>query len=381
MSSMYPSARLCQRCGRALTPSEVYCNTCGQYNSPAPAGGSTVGTPPPPGISWGGPSPQTNYGGGQSAGQQWGQIPSSTAPDNPFGGGFAPQPTYSGNSYAQQPFFHSAPPPAPAMGFQQDIMNGYSPAGYSQPPRKGGPNIGLIIGIIILLLVLVGGGFFGYRYITNHNSKATITPAAAPSATPSKPPLFSDSFQDNKNGWDLTSITGKFSVKVGGGSMVLEDDNNKLLYELLPGGKTYGNFQLNVDGQLSKGDQNNGYGIFIRGASNQNSDLATFYRFELYGDGTYAVFKGTVDANGKSQSSKLVGYPSNAAIQKVGKVNHITIIAKGPSMSFIVNGQTLTTITDNSYTSGSAALFVSNLPAPTPPVAQATFNNLAIYPI
>ncbi len=381
MSSMYPSARLCQRCGRALTPSEVYCNTCGQYNSPAPAGGAAAGAPPP-GVSWGGSSPQTNYGGGQPAGQQWGQIPSPTAPNNPYGGGVVQQPTYSGNSYAQQPSFYSAPPSAPVMGFQQDSMNGYNPAGYSQPPRKGGPNIGFIMGMIILLLVLVGAGFFGYKYITNHNSKAiSITPTAAPNSTPSKPPLFSDSFQDNKSGWDLTSITGKFSVKVGGGSMVLEDDNNRLLYELLPGGRTYSNFQLNVDGQLSKGDRNNGYGIFIRGASNQNSDLATYYRFELYGDGTYAVFKGSIDANGKSQSSKLVDYTSNAAIQKVGNVNHITIIANGPSMSFIVNGQTLTTITDTGYTSGSTALFVSNLPAPTPPGAQAIFRNLVIYPI
>jgi len=267
------------------------------------------------------------------------------------------------------------------MGFQRDSMNGYYPPGYSQPPRKGGPNIGLIMAIIILLLALVGGGFFGYKYLTDHNSKAiTTTPTAAPTSTPAKPPLFSDSFQDNKNGWDLTSITGKFSVKVGGGSIVLEDDNNKLLYELLPGGRTYSNFQLNVDGQLSKGDRNNGYGIFIRGASNQNSDLATYYRFELYGDGTYAVFKGSIDANGKSQSSNLVDYTSNTAIQKVGNVNHISIIANASRMSFIVNGQTLTTITDSSYTSGTAALFVSNLPA-TPPVAQATFNNLTLYPI
>jgi len=268
------------------------------------------------------------------------------------------------------------------MGFQQDGMNGYKPAGYGPPPRKRGPNIGLIIGTIILLLVLVGGGFFGYRYITSHNNKAnTLTPTAAPSPTPSKPPLFSDTFQDNKNGWDLTSIAGRFSVKVGGGSLVLEDDDNRLLYELLPGVKTYSNFQLNVDAQLSKGDPNNGYGIYIRGSSNQNSDLATYYRFEIYGDGTYAVFKGSIDANGNSQSSKLVDYTSNAAVQKVGNVNHITIIANGTSMSFIVNGQTLNTITDNSYTSGSVALFVSNLPAPTPPVAQATFNNLVIYPI
>ncbi len=264
-------------------------------------------------------------------------------------------------------------------------MNGYRPAGFNQPPpQKRGPNVGLVVGIIILLIVLVGGGgLLGFLYIANHhgNATTTITPTVAPTATPSMPPLFSDPFQDNSKGWDLTSIPGKFLVKVGGGSMILEDDDNKLLYELLPGSKTFSNFQLAVDSELSKGDQNNGYGIYIRGASNQNSDLATYYRFELYGDGTYAIFKGTVDANGNSNSSKLVDYTLNSAIQKVGGVNHITVIAKGPSMSFMVNGQKLTTVVDNSYTGGSIALFVSNLPAPTPPGAQAIFNHLVVYPV
>lgn len=380
MSAMYPSqgggvsARRCRRCGGPLAPTEVYCDTCGQYNVPAPTGSSTGG-PPPPGAAWIGPTPQTNYGGGQFAGQQWGQTPAPSAPSSPYGGTFAPQqPMYSGNAYYA--------PPAP---YQQYTLNGYRPAGFNQPPpQKRGPNAGLVVGIIILLVVLVaGGGLLGFLYIANDHSDAAtaITPTVAPTATPSTPPLFSDSFQNNSNGWDLTSIPGKYLVKVGGGSMVLEDDDNKLLYELLPGSKTFSNFQLAVDSELSKGDQNNGYGLYIRGASNQNSDLATYYRFELYGDGTYAFFKGTVDANGNSNSNKLVGYTLNSAIQKVGGVNHIAIIANGSSMSFMVNGQKLTTVVDNSYTGGSIALFVSNLPAPTPPGAQAIFNHLTIYPV
>jgi Domain of Unknown Function (DUF1080) len=379
MSAMYPShgggvsARRCQRCGSPLAPTEVYCDTCGQYNAPAPTGGSSGG-PPPSGMAWRGPTPQTNYGG-QFAGQQWGQTPAPSAPGSPYGGSSArQQPMYSGNAYY-----------APPASYQWDTMNGYRPAGFNQPPpQKRGPNVGLVVGIIILLIVLVAsGGLLGFLYIANHHSSSTTTttPTVAPTATPSGPPLFSDSFQNNSNGWDLTSMAGKFLVKVGGGSMILEDDDNKLLYELLPGNKTFSNFQLTVDSELSKGDQNNGYGVYIRGASNQNSDLATYYRFELYGDGTYAVFKGTVDANGNSNSSELVNYTLNSAIQKVGAVNHIAIIANGPNMSLTVNGQKLTTVVDNSYTGGSIALFVSNLPAPTPPGAQAIFNHLAVYPV
>jgi hypothetical protein len=74
-----------------------------------------------------------------------------------------------------------------------------------------------------------------------------------------------------------------------------------------------------------------------------------------------------------------VDYTTSSAILKQGQVNHIAISAKGPTMSLIVNGQTLKTITDNTYASGSIALFVSNLPN-TSPGAQATFSHFNIYP-
>jgi hypothetical protein len=48
-------------------------------------------------------------------------------------------------------------------------------------------------------------------------------------------------------------------------------------------------------------------------------------------------------------------------------------------MTFSVNGQVVKIVTDNTYTTGSIALFVSNLPNTTPGV-QATFANLAVYP-
>ena len=280
-----------------------------------------------------------------------------------------------GRRQAPPPRIHTTPAPT----------DGYHPVGLHQPPAwKRVPKIGLIVGIllliIILMIILVGGGV-GYFYVASHLEKTTTNVPSTPSPTPTIPPLFSDSFQNNNNGWDLTSVSGQYSVKVGGGSMVLEDDKNKLLWELIPGTKVYGDFKLVVDATLSQGDQSNGYGVFIRGASNQNNELATYYRFELYGDGTYAVFKGVLDATGNSQSNTLVDYTMDPAIQKQGGVNHIAIIANGPNMTLVVNGQTLKVVTDTSYTGGSVALFVSNLPAPTPPGAQATFNNLAIYPV
>ena len=199
-----------------------------------------------------------------------------------------------------------------------------------------------------------------------------------PTPTPKGKAVFADSFTSNSNRWTLLSDPGKFSAVIGNGSLVLEDDNNNLLPEMVPGGRTYSNFNLYVDAELSKGEQGNGYGIYVRSALGQNNDFTTYYRFELYGDGTFAVFKGSVDNTGKVISTRIVGYTQSQAIQKEGAVNHIEIAAKGSVMTFIVNGQILKTFSDNSYASGSVALFVSNL-SNAKPVAQATFSHLAIY--
>jgi Domain of Unknown Function (DUF1080) len=299
-------------------------------------------------------------------------------PSQPVTGGFFPG---AANNYSPTGF--AQPPSQPVTGgFAPGAMNGYQPAGFAQPPeKKRGPRPAIIIGIIVLLILIIGGSFGGYEYLKKHSTStnAQVTPTIAPTPVPKGPPLFSDAFTNNKNGWDTVSQSGAYSVKIGNGALALEDDNNKLLWELVPGGRNFKDFFLTTDTVLSKGTQGDGYGIYIRGASNQNIDIATYYRFELYGDGTFAVFKGTVDTSGTSKSSLLVNYTTSSAILKQGQVNHIAISAKGSTISLVVNGQTLTTISDNSYTSGSIALFISNLPN-TPPGAQATFSNLVIYP-
>jgi hypothetical protein len=379
MSSMYSPygaapTKLCQRCGAPLPPNELYCANCGYYNTPSQMNGPT-NQAQPSGMPWGASTPSTSYGSGQYGGQQ----------PTPYGGQSWDQPPmqspFAGLPPTQQPFY--APPAMPG-GFQQGSMNAFNdfqPSQFNQPPQKRGPGAGLIIGIILLLVVLIGGGIGGFLVLKSQGNK-TATPTATtakPTPTPSVKPLFSDSFQNNNNGWDTTSEDGKFSVKVGSGSLILEDDDHKLLPELIPG-KTFADFTLAVDAVLSKGDQNNGYGVFIRTTLDQQSDLATYYCFELYGDGTYGVFKGTVDTGGTPTRNRIVGYPTNDAIKNQGSLNHIEIVAKGSSMSFVVNGTTLYTLNDDNYKSGAAALFVSNLPSPTPPVAQATFTNLVIYP-
>ncbi|GAC1653109.1 MAG: hypothetical protein NVS4B12_24800 [Ktedonobacteraceae bacterium] len=266
-------------------------------------------------------------------------------------------------------------------GFPPASTHGYQPETFVQFPKKKRARVGLIITIVVLLLAIVGGGTFAYLYLKKApgTTISQTTPNAVATLAPTGNALFKDTFTDNKNGWDTSSKDGQFSVKIGGGSLLLEDDNHRLLWDAVPNNKPFSDFFLTVDASLSKGDQGNGYGIYIRGALNQNAEIATYYRFELYGDGTFAIFKGTVDAVGASKNNVLVDYTNSSAILKQGQVNHISVNAKGSTMIFTVNGQILKTVIDNTYTTGTIALFVSNL-ANTPPGAQATFANLSIYP-
>jgi hypothetical protein len=422
MSSLYPPpgglpARRCARCGMPMLPDAVNCGRCGAYNAlPQPDGPLQ---PPNTHVvpSWGtGQVEQNITGDGQyrsGPSGPWG-LPappaSQVVPPQyiPTGNNIMPpsqfqrpsQPlTTSGQNFKrpgqfQQPgidtygnfpsqSFYAPSPSIPSNNFQLGYMNGYSVAdGDEEEDERRGPRIGLILGVIVLIIVLLGGGFLGVAFVQNRarNNNAANSAAKTPViTTPTVKPLFSDAFVNNSAGWDLTSAAGKFSVAIGNGRLTLEDDENKLLPEVVPG-QSFSDFQLEVNATLTKGDKNSGYGVYVRAGASQDSYLGVYYRFELYGDGTYAIFKGTLDSSGNTQSMKVQGYLTNAAIALEGHPNHITIIAHGSTMTFKVNGQTITTYTDDSYKGGSIALFVSNLPQ-TPPGAQATFSNLAIFPL
>jgi hypothetical protein len=388
-----PPTHSCLRCGTSLPLTVVTCMNCGTYNPVVLPGGSGA---------------QTSYSGGQYPGLQWGQAPVSPSQsnqwgqppmypqNNPFGTPYIPQEASSpnniygipgqgqqsnvNNSYGmpQQNAYYSSPP-AIYEGYSSGSLDSYASTGYDRPPKKKrGPKVALIISIILLITILVGGAFAGYVFYQSHTQNSNVTVTLTKVSTPAVAPLFKDSFANNKTGWDLTSMPGKFSARVGGGSMVLEDDDNKFLTEILPGMR-FTDFRLDVDAILTRGDPNNGYGVFIRAGLSQDGQLGTYYRVELYGDGNFAIFKGTLNTNGQSKSTQVQDFPVNDAIAKVGHVNHITIIAKGSAMTLIVNGQIVFTYTDDNYKSGSVALFVSNLPS-VAPGAQATFTNLAIFP-
>jgi len=442
MSSAYSSnigSMRCRQCGASLALNDARCGNCGYDNGvpgaqnaqsqapnqrrqvppqepqgqmqaegllrryPAPTEQRNVYAQPPTTTPPQAPTPQVSFGGVAPGWPQPDVAPFATPAQPPQGGrggngyDLLRQSGQLGNTGRN---YQNVAQPASAMfssGAPVQSTSGGGQAGrvpqaayaqpsspiYQEPVPKKKANVGRIVGIILLLIAVLGGSFLGYTFLfADKNSQAansTTTPSNPTTTTPKGNPLFQDAFTNNTNGWSVQSYPGEFSVALGNGALRLENDNNKLLWELVPGGKSYGDFQLSVDATLSQGTQDNGYGVYIRGALSQNMAIESFYRFELYGDGSFAVFKGVTDANGATTTPRLVEYTNSSAIQKQGTVNHITIAATGTTLQFSVNGQTLSTVSDTTYTNGSVALFVSNLQKTTPGAA-ATFAHLAIYP-
>lgn len=438
MSSMYPSfggaARPCMRCGAPLAINQGQCSRCGAYN-PLPQGQQfgtfqqgQQGTSSD--LSWGGqPSQESQFP--QAGGGAWpGTAESSSAWGSTGQAGSRPQNTLfppqnrlispsqqnpfadngTGSPGQSQPLFHNS-----FNNFQQNpnqtSQNNFFPA--SQPNnfgssrlstlerQRGGmqgqrsgrddndngkkrTNPAVVAVIVVLLLAVVGGGgFAAYSYLKHHNAPSTASNGTTPVviATPSGTSLFSDKFQNNNAGWDLTQPTGA-KITLAGGKMVLESDNHQLFPEMVPS-KTFDDFRLDVDTGLTSGDTANGYGVYIRAAASQNSPLGLYYRFEFYGDGSFYVYKGSIDANGKAQQDPLDHSDPNKPIKAInaeGQINHLTIVAKGSQLTFTVNGVIVSSFKDNTYKSGSIALFVSNTAHAAPGGAQATFQNLTIFP-
>lgn len=169
----------CNRCGATLPPGATTCPNCGNptpYNvsSPGPSPYEpTVAAPSPYGNAvppYG--TPPTDYGSspyGTPPGQQPYGAPDpygTPASQNPYG---APP--------IQQPY--GAPQQAP-YGAPQQAPYGFPPQ--QQPPKRRS-NVGLIIGIVLLVLLLICAGsiFFIVRGV--NNAAQTVTQSFSATAT------------------------------------------------------------------------------------------------------------------------------------------------------------------------------------------------------
>lgn len=181
----------CSRCGAPVQQGMAFCPNCG---TPYPSAQNAPGSAPIPPTQYAGPSsfdptvaaPPYNPG---NAGQAF--PPAGSSPSQPgysnynsppayqapssynASSGYGTPPPPSPNAYNEQNAYGTPPPPPNLYGAPYapaPAPGAFTPPG--QPPRKKGPNVGLIIGIVVLLVVIVVGGVMALRGI-NHNGGQT----------------------------------------------------------------------------------------------------------------------------------------------------------------------------------------------------------------
>lgn len=181
----------CRTCGAPLPGGSAFCPNCG---AATPYNLSSQGAPgvQPPGPSQYQPNvqPPPAYNPAQVP-QQPGQAgidptvyggPSYGAPQGNTQ--VTPPPPPDAYGMAGSPGAYVPPPPYPYSAPYEPTPGSFMPPG--QPPRRQGPRVGLIIGIIALVVLLVAGGIIAILATRNNTQSNVNTPTAttAPSTSP-----------------------------------------------------------------------------------------------------------------------------------------------------------------------------------------------------
>lgn len=236
--------------------------------------------------------------------------------------------------------------------------------------------------IACLLLLLVGSMVFlimakksTQNTAQGRHLSTTATPpvlTGTPSLTPQ--PLFYDAFLNNKKGWYTANVAG-YTRTIEAGTLTLSDTNHTVLTESLPTNDTFDNVTVITTFVLEKADEHDSVGLYVRGDSNLDHD----YRFEVFGNNTYAISKESLDTTNTLQVVSLVGPTHNSHLHPLGQENTLSVTTKGPTMVLTMNGQVMTSLHDNDYKRGQIALFVTN--GATSDGVTASFKNITVYPV
>jgi hypothetical protein len=189
-------------------------------------------------------------------------------------------------------------------------------------------------------------------------------PTSAPSAGPSL--LFEDDFSDAVSGWLEASDAGVSQGYRDGKLFFQVQVSDLIVWD--NAGVNLQDFVLEVEARQVSGGPENSYGALVRYVDDGN-----FYRFDLTGDGYFAVAKLE-----NEEWATLADWQPSEHVNPLGAINLIKIVCQGPKMTFYANGQELVVVEDDSFERGDVGLLASTL---TDPNVEVEFDNLEIWEV
>ncbi len=275
---------------------------------------------------------------------QYGQYGPYTQPRQQGQTGEQPQWSQGGAGYPPAPTYPPSPYGSPTY------PQGYPTGGYGAPPPYGMPpaprqprsRVGLIVGIIAVILVLGGGAAYALTRNGGTTTAATGTPTAtpttAPTATPAVATIYSSPLTGDVTGWPSRD----------GCAPAADGYHVKADVSCFAPTSNLTDFDLTVTGQAVGKDTSQPYGVTFRSAQAANDKIGDTYVVLIANSGNWALAKivgGSATALGQSSS------PS-AAIHQDGSANTIEVKDRGTTITVLVNGTQIVSLSDSSLTNG-----------------------------
>lgn len=179
-----------------------------------------------------------------------------------------------------------------------------------------------------------------------------LIPAEQPQVQKDNGIIFEDTFDSDGSGWG----TGEFEDKYSQSEVTIEEgrytlavtsktDDSAYVEKELPS-RRFSDFILTVDATPRDNEPYYSYGVAFR-----EDDDGNVYTLQINNRGQYSIFLYN------QEWQKLKDWSSTPAI-KGGQTNRLIVTAKGPSLTFYVNDQQLTTLTDKTLPEGKVNLLV-----------------------
>jgi len=242
------------------------------------------------------------------------------------------------------------------------------------PQQKKGPNVGLIVGLSILLVVVIGGGLiWAIGSKSSGGTTSQITPVVSTSNA-----FFSDDFTDNSNGW-FVGAQGGYTITAGNGDLMMKETTpDRLLNEPFPL-QPPDDAVINVGFTLLSGGASDSMGIILRGNPSNNHHYGYF--IEIYGDNSYGISRYHQDPSDATQGkTDFLLHRSTTALKPEGQQNQMSLMLKGSSIGLTLNGRLITTVSDvgNLFPSGRTYFFVSTDVQSSG--VEGEINSISVYP-
>jgi len=129
----------------------------------------------------------------------------------------------------------------------------------------------------------------------------------------------------------------------------------------------FGDAQIDLDVKHEAGTDN----LSAGGLVFRLSDIDNLYIFQVSSAGTFRVGKWVADA-----WSLLVAWTASDAINTGVAENHLTVLADGTALTFLINGTEVAEVTDSSFSTGRVGVSVQAFNADVD--VEGSFDNLVV---